>query len=211
MCQTARLFEPSVIAITFGIIFIGELPDKTGIACLILGTRFPWRWVFAGVATAFVVHVVIAVAAGSVLSLLPHRVLDIVVAVLFGAGAVLLWLESRGPGDGTGDVEETEAELTGRVGDGAGFFKVASVGFGVIIVAEWGDLTQILTANLAAKYDSPISVGIGSVLALWSVALLAMLAGRSLLRVLPMRWITRAAAVIMAGFCAFSVYEAITA
>ena len=38
-----------------------------------------------------------------------------------------------------------------------------------------------------------------------------MLVGRSLLRVIPMRWIARAAAVIMAGFCAFSIYEAITA
>ena len=29
----------------------------------------------------------------------------------------------------------------------------------LILVAEFGDLTQIMTANLAARYDDPLSVG----------------------------------------------------
>jgi len=199
------MIEIGVIAATFGLIFVGELPDKTAIASLVLGTRFPWRWVFAGVAAAFVFHVVVAVAAGSLLTLLPHRAVEGVVAVLFVVGAVLVWRE------GLEDEDEIEAEEEAAVGNvpaGAGFWKVASLGFGVILVAEWGDLTQILTANLAAKYDSPLSVGIGAVVALWAVALLAMLGGQTLLKVLPMRWITRIAAVVMVGL---GVYSALTA
>ncbi len=42
--------------------------------------------------------------------------------------------------------------------------------FLVFFVAEWGDLTQILTANLAARYHSALSVGLGATLALWAVA-----------------------------------------
>src|SRR6478752_7758490 len=129
------MLQLGVVAATFGLIFVGELPDKTAIASLVLGTRFPWRWAFAGVAAAFLVHVLIAVAAGSLITLLPHQAVEAVVAVLFLIGAVLIWRE------GNEDEEELEAEEEAEladVPDTAGFWKVASLGFGVIIVAEWG-------------------------------------------------------------------------
>jgi len=59
------------------------------------------------------------------------------------------------------------------------------------------DLTQILTAGLAARYHDPVAVGIGSVLALWSVAAMAIAVGRGLRKVIPLTWITRAAAAAM--------------
>jgi putative Ca2+/H+ antiporter (TMEM165/GDT1 family) len=192
----------AVIGTVFGLIFVAELPDKTAVAGLVLGTKFPWRWVFVGVAAAFTVHVIIATAAGSLLSLLPRRPVEAVVGVLFLVGAVLIWRE------GMDDEEEEEAEVA-AVADNAGFAKVASLAFGVIFVAEWGDLTQILTANLAAKYHNPLSVGIGAVLGLWAVGLLAILGGKTLLKVLPIKWITRIAAVIMVALSIFSIVEAI--
>ncbi|GAC1379185.1 MAG: TMEM165/GDT1 family protein [Marmoricola sp.] len=195
------MIEIGVIAATFGLIFVSELPDKTAIASLVLGTKYPWRWVFAGVAGAFLTHVLIAVAAGSVLALLPQKPLEAVVAVLFLVGAVLIWRE------GLEDEEDLEAEEEAELADTpdvATFWKVASIAFGVIFVAEWGDLTQIMTANLAAKYHSPLSVGVGATLGLWGVGLLAILGGKSLLRVLPMKWITRVAAVIMVALCVYS-------
>lgn len=200
------MLELGVIAATFGLIFMGELPDKSAIASLVLGTRFPWRWVFAGVAAAFLVHVVVAVVAGAVLTLLPHRVLEGVVAVLFLLGAFLIWRE------GNEDEEEIEAEEEAElplVPATAGFWRVASLAFGVIFAAEWGDLTQILTANLAAKYHDPLSVGIGATLGLWSVGLLAILGGSTLLRVLPMKWITRVAAVVMTVLAVLSAVSAV--
>ena len=195
------MIEIGVIAATFGLIFVSELPDKTAIASLVLGTKYPWRWVFVGVAAAFLAHVLIAVAAGSVLALLPQKPLEAIVALLFLVGAVLIWRE------GMEDEEELEAEEEAELADtpeNASLWKISSLAFGVIFVAEWGDLTQIMTANLAAKYHSPLSVGIGAALGLWGVGLLAILGGKSLLRVLPMMWITRVAAVIMAGLCVYS-------
>jgi putative Ca2+/H+ antiporter (TMEM165/GDT1 family) len=188
-------------AIVFGLIFVGELPDKTALAGLVLGARFPWRWVFTGVAAAFLTHVVVAVAAGSLLTLLPHRLVEAVVAVLFLLGAVLIWREGL-------EQEEAEEDAIRAMPEQPGFLKVATLGYGVIFVAEWGDLTQILTANLAAKYHDPLSVGLGAVLGLWAVALLAILGGRTLLKVLPMKWITRVAAVVM---CALGVYSIVAA
>jgi Ca2+/H+ antiporter, TMEM165/GDT1 family len=213
------VFDIAVIATVFGLIFVGELPDKTAVAGLVLGTKYPWRWAFAGIAAAFLTHVVIAVTAGSLLTLLPHRAVESVVAVLFLLGAVLIWREGRDDEAEDADVASAGAGSTSvgrRKGPGAdatpvGFWKVASLGYGMIFLAEWGDLTQILTANLAAKYHNPLSVGIGAVLGLWSVGLLAILGGKTLLRFLPMKWITRAAAVVMLGLAAYSIVNVITA
>src|SRR5579884_2267960 len=80
----------SIIAIVFGVIFIAELPDKSMFASLVLGTRFPKRYVWTGAAAAFLVHVTIAVAAGHLMTLLPHRLLEAIVGGLFLIGAGLL-------------------------------------------------------------------------------------------------------------------------
>lgn len=206
------MLDIGVIAAVFALIFVAELPDKSAIAGVVMGARFPWRWIFAGMAAAFLTHVVIAVAAGSLLTLLPRRAVEAVVGALFLLGALLLWRESRGAqavadqvgtgGDQVGSAEATDTRSTS-------VWKVAGIGYTVTFLAEWGDLTQILTANLAAKYDDPLSVGLGAALALWSVSLLAALGGRTLLRVLPIAWITRAAAVIMVGLAGYSIAAAI--
>lgn len=186
----------ALIAAVAPLIFIAELPDKTALASLVLGTRYRASWVFSGVAAAFAVHVVLAVVAGALLSLLPHRILEAVVGAVFLLGAVLL-LRGR-------HEETVEADRERH-----GYWRVSTMSFLVILAAEFGDLTQIVTANLAAKYHDPISVGIGSVIGLWAVAGLAILGGQGLLRVVPIKWIVRVAAAVMAVLAVFSVASAI--
>jgi putative Ca2+/H+ antiporter (TMEM165/GDT1 family) len=191
------VFSIAVAAVVFGVVFLAELPDKTALAGLLLGTRYRASYVFAGVAAAFLIHVVLAVAAGSVLTLLPHRLVQAVVGVLFLAGAAVLVFRK---GDGEEEVKKPA---------GQSFWKVSGAGFTMILVAEFGDLTQIMTANLAARYDDPLSVGVGAVLALWAVAGLGILGGRALMRRVPLRLITRIAACVMIVLAGFSLYEAI--
>lgn len=189
-----------VILTVFGIVFLAELPDKTALASLVLGTRYRPLHVFGGTAAAFLVHVVLAIAAGSLLTLLPGRVLHAVVGALFLIGAVLLLR-------GRHEEEEEDLQLGGD--KPATLRRVAGMSFGVILVAEFGDLTQIVTANLAAKYHNPISVGLGATLGLWAVAGLAIVGGRGLLKVVPITMVTRVAAAIMAALAVFSLGEAI--
>jgi putative Ca2+/H+ antiporter (TMEM165/GDT1 family) len=184
--------------IVFVAIFLAELPDKTALASLILGARYRASLVWAGVAAAFTVHVALAIAAGSLLRLLPHRPLQIVVAVLFAVGAVLLLRE------GGEDEEETDAPP-----EGLSPWRVVATSFTVILVAEFGDLTQILTANLAARYHDPVAVAIGAVLALWSVGALAIVGGKALLARISLRLITRLAAAIMLVLAVFSAVSAV--
>ncbi len=196
----------AVAAIVFGIILIAELPDKTMFASLMLGTRFAARWVFLGAAMAFVIHVLIAVTAGSLLGLLPHRVLDVIIAGLFLLGAAFMLHEARSPhteAEGVAAAEET-------VGKGSALAPIAT-SFVVIFIGEWGDITQIATANLAAKYHDPVAVGIGATLGLWTAALLAISIGGSLLRVVSPALLHRVGAVIFLGFAVYSVVEAIRA
>ncbi|MCX4801847.1 TMEM165/GDT1 family protein [Streptomyces sp. NPDC058682] len=191
------MFSFSITAIAFGVVFLAELPDKTALAGLMLGTRYRASYVFAGVAAAFAVHVALAIAAGSVLTLLPHRLVQAVVGILFLLGAAMLLLKKD---DGDEEVKPPSDQS---------FWKVSGAGFMLILVAEFGDLTQIMTANLAARYDNPVSVGIGAVLALWAVAGIGILGGRTLMKYVPLRLITKIAAAVMAALAAFSLYEAI--
>jgi len=191
-----------VLGTVFGLIFLAELPDKTALASLVLGTRYRPLYVFAGAAAAFTVHVTLAVAIGSVLTLLPHRLLQAIVGALFLLGAVLLLRGRHGE-------EEEDENLAIAEGAAPTFLRVAGTSFLVILVAEFGDLTQIVTANLAAKYHDPLTVGLGAVLGLWAVAALAIYGGRGLLKVVPITVITRVAAAIMAVLAVISIVSAI--
>jgi Ca2+/H+ antiporter, TMEM165/GDT1 family len=186
------------VATVFAVIFLAELPDKSLFASLVLSTRYRAIWVWIGVSAAFIVHVTIAVTAGQFLTLLPHRALEALVAVLFTVGAVILLLPERPEAE-----DEPVVPSTGATSVPA----VILTSFVVVFIGEWGDLTQIATANLAAKYDDPISVGVGAALALVTVAGLATAAGSNLLRVVPMHVVRRVAGLILAGFAVFTVVE----
>lgn len=172
----------AVVGAVFPLVFVGELPDKTMFASLVLSSRGRALPVWIGAAAAFLVHVVIAVSVGvAIFSVLPHRAVDAVVAVLFAIGAVLAFAISE-------ETEEHEAEEIARATTTR---RMVFTAFLVVFVAEWGDLTQILTANLAARYHAPLSVGVGATLALWAVAAIAVVGGQGLLRYLPVAVVRR--------------------
>lgn len=188
--------------LAFGVVLLVELPDKTLVASLVLSTRYRPRPVLVGVAAAFAVQCVIAAGAGGVITLLPRRIVESVVAVLFAVGAVVLIRESLAQGD---DVELAEARET------APFWKVVATSFGVLFAAEWGDASQIATAGLVARHRGlahALATGIGAWLALVAVAVVAVVAGRVVVRRVPLRLVHRVAGGL---FAAFAVLAAVTA
>jgi Ca2+/H+ antiporter, TMEM165/GDT1 family len=189
----------AVFAIAFAAILLVELPDKTLVATLVLSTRYRRRPVLAGVAAAFAVQCVLAVTAGGLLHLLPHRILEAVVALLFAVGAVLLFRESVSAED---DQPETPVET------GLSDRRIFGISFGVLFAAEWGDASQLATAGLVARYGQPVATGLGAFLALMVVATLAVLVGKALLRRVPLELVHRVAAV---AFTVFAVIAAVAA
>jgi putative Ca2+/H+ antiporter (TMEM165/GDT1 family) len=192
----------SVVATAFILVLPVELPDKTLFASLVLATRFPPLPVFVGVGTAFGLQVAIAVTAGSLLSLLPEALVSGIVAVLFLVGAVILWRSA------TSGVED---EDLGETKQGTSFFRVAAISFGVLFAAEWGDLSQLATAGLAARYDEPLSVFIGAWAALLVVSGLAVFLGKKLADRLPIALIRRVAAGLFVVFAVFAIVETVRA
>ncbi|WP_405546736.1 TMEM165/GDT1 family protein [Streptomyces phaeochromogenes] len=190
--------DPLAILTAFGLIFLAELPDKTMFASLAMGTRMRPLYVWFGTSTAFIVHVAIAVGAGSLIGLLPDWTVKTVSAVLFAFGAFML-LRSGGDDD--------EDDAGGRTV--TGFWPVYTTAFMAVFISEWGDLTQITTANLAAT-DGVASVAVGSAAALMSVSALALLAGRFIAKRVPLKTVQRIGGLCMLGLAVWSVVEIFT-
>ena len=186
------MFSPEVFATVFGVIFIAELPDKTAVAALVLATRHRALPVFAGTASALIVQSLIAVAAGGVLALLPPRPVHIGAGILFLVSAVSMW-RSKDEEPAAAPSAETDATASSsQPSFGAAFLKA----FAVVFFAELGDLTQLGTAALAARFRSPVTVFAASASALCGVAALAVFLGNRLSRMINPRHVQRIAAVV---------------
>jgi Ca2+/H+ antiporter, TMEM165/GDT1 family len=194
--------NPAVIAAVFPVIFLGELPDKTMFASLVMATRGRPFAVWLGATAAFAVHVVIATTAGVVLmDILPHRAVEVAVALTFLAGAAFMVYEAR-----SGEDDTIPALPQARMRR----CRSAATAFAVIFLAEWGDLTQVLTVNLAVHYHSALPVGLGAVLALAAVAGIAVAGGKGLLRLVNptvARLLTAAALLALGSYATVTAFR----
>jgi putative Ca2+/H+ antiporter (TMEM165/GDT1 family) len=179
-----------LLGTVFGVIFVAELPDKTALAALVLATRHKPLPVFLGAAAALTVQSLVAITAGELLSLLPARGVHIGAGLLFLVSAWFMWRRKE------------EAEGSSRDEDSkkpAGFWRAAWLVFGVVFVAEWGDLTQLATAAMAARYRAPVTVFVGATLALWAVTAIAVFVGNRAGRLLDPDLTKKIAAVLFAA------------
>jgi Ca2+/H+ antiporter, TMEM165/GDT1 family len=193
----------ALLATVFAVTFVVELPDKSLVASLLLSTRYrPWP-VWLGVAAAFGVHVGLAITAGSLLTVAPHRVVQLVSAGLFLGGAV--WMLKSG--SGRRDEPGPDAARLGAAR--LSTLRVWATSFAVIFVGEWGDVTQVTTVNFAAHYHDPLLVGAAAALALWAVSGLAVYLGPKVLGRIPDRWVRLAGAAALTGFGLFSLIQAL--
>ncbi|HEY2076801.1 MAG TPA: TMEM165/GDT1 family protein [Streptosporangiaceae bacterium] len=197
------MLQLAVIGIAFAVTFLAELPDKSMFASLVLATRHRAGWVWAGAAAAFTVHMAIAVTAGQLLTLLPHRIVEWLVAGLFTAGAAYLWFTSFRP------QHHEEADAARQGGVPPSFLRVAATSFAVIFVAEWGDITQLTAANLAARYN-PVLVFAGATAGLWAVAAIAVSIGAKSLSLIPMAWVNRITGLILLVLGSYAAFSAVT-
>jgi putative Ca2+/H+ antiporter (TMEM165/GDT1 family) len=174
-----------LVATVYGIVFVAELPDKTALAALVLATRHRAMPVFVGAAGALAVQSLVAVAAGQLLTLLPARPVHIVAGLVFLISAVVMWIRHEEATDpGTDDAKFV------------GFWGSTWTVFGIVFIAEWGDLTQLATGALAARYAAPVAVFVGATAALWTVAAIAVFVGHRAGKLLSGSLVQRIAAVL---------------
>jgi putative Ca2+/H+ antiporter (TMEM165/GDT1 family) len=171
----------------FGVIFVAELPDKTALAALVLATRHRALPVFLGTGLGLTVQSVLAVLAGSLFAKLPTQYVQLGSGALFLLCGILMWIRK-----GDDDDEGKEGKPP------AGFWKTLWTVFAVIVVAEFGDLTQVGTAAFQAKYHDWMIVMSASALALWCVAAIAVFVGNRAGKLLDPKMTQRVASVIFA-------------
>ena len=198
------MIDPLVVALAFGAIFVVELPDKTFIATLVMSTKMRPLFVWIGVALAFLVQTGIAVGIGKAASFLPEQLIHTVAALMFVIGAIILFREARSADE---DEPGQEDEFAAKADSSAHGFKVVATSFLVLFAAEWGDLSQLLTISLVAKYDDPVSVFLGAWGALLAVSGLAVIVGRLLLQRVRLSVLHYVGATVCVFMAALTVWE----
>lgn len=194
----------SLFLSTFSLVFLAELPDKTALATLLLAAKGGKGAVFTGVALAFLVQCLIAVAVGGLLGKLPPMAVKTGTGILFLLFAFLTFQKREGG-------EEKESDENGGM-NGSGkkrFLALAGKAFFVIFVAEWGDLTQLTTASLSARYQEPLTIFSASLLALWSVTALAVILGEKIGKLFSPRKLLTGSSVLFALMGLWFLYEAL--
>jgi putative Ca2+/H+ antiporter (TMEM165/GDT1 family) len=196
----------AVIGIAFGAIFLVELPDKTFIAALVLSTRYRPLAVWVGVGLAFLVQTLIACTVGGLVTLLPHRIVEIVAGVIFLVGAIVLLREAP---KADADEVATEEEYAAKATSPKAGLAAVGASFVVLFAAEWGDLSQLLTISLVGRYHDAVSVFIGAWGALLVVSGLAVVAGRFLLRYLRLSTIHYVGSAVCFLLAAVTAYQVV--
>jgi putative Ca2+/H+ antiporter (TMEM165/GDT1 family) len=194
----------AIAATTFALVIPAELPDKTFISCLVLSSRYRPLPVWVGAASALVVQAGLAVVAGGLLALLPHVAVRSVVAALFIGGALYLLLTTERSEQERGEQLAAGGEQSLPEGR-TGFWRVAGITFAVVAVAEFGDITQVLIANLAAHYRDGLAVFSGAAVGFAVVSVVGVLAGRTITRWVPLAIVRRLSGVVLLGFGVYAI------
>ena len=161
---------------------VAEIGDKTQLLALLLAARFGRPWpIIAGMAVATLANHAAAGALGLWLAqAIDGPLLRWGLGLSFLAmGGWMLWPDSL----------PAEAGGASRFGP----FLVTLVTF---FLAEIGDKTQLATVALAARFDQPAAVVLGSTAGLLAADLPAVLIGQQALRRLPLRATRRCAAAL---------------
>jgi len=197
----------------FSFIFIAELPDKTAFATLLMATRSKPVAVFAGVALAFVVQSAIAIAFGGLLSLLPEKWVHFAAGLMFLGFAWHTWFHRDEDEAEEVAASETvdEKTLEAKYLSEQKIFRATFIkAFTVIFIAEWGDITQLATATLAAKYHHDlVTVFVAATLALWAVTALAVLLGHKLKHIVHMGVLKKVSTAVFVIIGSYFIYTAI--
>lgn len=174
----------SAIALSAVLVFIAELGDKSQLMCMTFATRYRARAVILGASTATIVMNFFSAIAGDFLSdRLPENAVRIAAGVLFLLFAVLTLKDLND------DEDVSVAEQTGR----SATLIVATA----FALAELGDKTMLATMSLSTQYHW-VWIWIGSSIGMIASICLAVVAGRTIMRVVPPKVVHIVAAVLFA-------------
>jgi len=183
-------------ALSFAVIFVAELGDKSQLMALTFATRFkPWPVLIAITAATALVHLASVGIGYGLGAALPTDWISLVAGIaflIFGAWTLR--------GDALSDAEKGKVEMA----TGSAILAVGSAFF----LAELGDKTMLATITLATQHGW-LGTWVGSTIGMVAADALAILIGRLLGRHLPEKVIKYGAAALFAIFGIWLIVEAI--
>ncbi len=191
--------DPFIILITYGILFLGELGDKTQLIVFNLALDYnKFFKVGIGATLGFAVIVTIGILFGSFITVLvPLNLIKIISSIVFIIIGIFearniksSYLNERKMKSEDKVIKKLEnKEVSTSVNESSRFSWLKKnpylAGFGFIFLMELGDKTQILTISLASIHNAPLEVWLGAFLALTSVAWIGIFAGAFIARKVP--------------------------
>jgi putative Ca2+/H+ antiporter (TMEM165/GDT1 family) len=186
----------AALAISFGVIFVAELGDKSQLMAMTFATRYRTTTVLTGITIATAAVHLVSVAVGAGLgATVPTGPVALVAGLAFlGFGAWTL------RGDKLTDEEKAKARKPQKS-------ALWAVG-GAFFLAELGDKTMLATITLATQHGW-FGTWIGSTAGMVAADALAILAGRLLGKRLPDKAIKYGAATLFALFGIWLIIDAI--
>ncbi|NCJ05257.1 TMEM165/GDT1 family protein [Synechococcales cyanobacterium C] len=168
----------------FLLIGLAELGDKTFFISAILSMRHSRRWVFLGAMAALTTMTLMAVLAGQIVSMLPQSIIYYGEIIVFaGFGLKLLYeawkMTSKDVEAEVKEAEEAVNAAEAQLAQRKTPWAIMREAFGLVLVGEWGDRTQITTVMLAATYP-PVGVVAGAISGHGISIALAVIGGRLL-------------------------------
>lgn len=174
-------------AVSFGVIFVAELGDKSQLMALTFATRYRPLHVLVGISIATTVVHALSVLLGHQLgAVLPTEWISIAAGVAF-----LVFAAWTLRGDRLTDNDRARVERTARSA-----IIAVTVAF---FLAELGDKTMLATITLATQYDA-VGSWLGSTLGMVAADAIAILVGRQIGRKVPERVVALGAACLFAVF-----------
>lgn len=168
--------------VSTGVVAVAEIGDKTQLLALVLAARFkkPLTIILGILVATILNHALAGVVGVWMTSVIDPAWMQWVLGLSFiamGAWALI-----------TDSFESSDAELKGRLG-------VFGATFVLFFLAEMGDKTQVATVALAANFQNPTAVVVGTTLGMLIANVPAVLLGNTLLQRIPIesfRWVAAA-------------------
>lgn len=186
------------LSISFALVLLAEMGDKSQLVCMAIAARQPARLVLIGATAAFAVLNILAVAiGGSLAHLLPTAWVLAVAALMFAYFGIQACREAWH--------QQAEDDV---VCQPISRKRVVWSTFSLIAIAELGDKTQLSVAALSANYP-PLSVWLGATLGLAVTTAIGVVVGCTLLRRLNMQWLHGTCGALFLLMAAVMAYRAI--
>ena len=173
------------LVLSTGVVALAEIGDKTQLLAFILAARFKKPLpIIAGILLATVVNHGLAGTLGAwITATISPSVLRWVLGLSFIGMAVWTLIPDK--------IEEEETQVAQKWG----VFGATLITF---FLAEMGDKTQIATVALAAHYQAPVMVVVGTTLGMLVADVPAVFAGDKLANKIPMKLVHSIAAAVFA-------------